>query len=258
MPVFETAQRRLFYEWNGRDSGPVLVLSHSLGASHNLWNPQIEELGERFRLLVYDQRGHGNSSHPAGAWSIAEFGRDVIELLDFLDLERVSFCGLSLGGMVGLWLGQETPDRMEKLVLANCAARIEDPGLLRSRADLIRKLGLSCIAENVLDRWFTSGFRASNPGLLAEIREMLLATKAEGYAATCDALCAMDLMKGLGEMRTPSLVIYGRHDRATPPEWTRQFAGLMPDARVIELDSAHLSNHEASAAFNAAVLEFLR
>lgn len=257
MPHFETAERRLFYQWSGSESGPVLVLSHSLGASHQVWTPQVKVLGATYRILLYDHRGHGQSSHPPGEWTIADFGQDLIELLDFLELDRVSLCGLSLGGMVGLWMGQEASERVEKLVVANCSARIEDPTLLRSRTEQIRKDGLESIAENVLDRWFTVAFRASNRETVEEIRQMLSQTTTEGYAATCEALCEMDLMDGLDRIQTPSLIIYGKHDHATPPEWTHQFAKQMPSAQMVELESAHLSNREDPEGFNAAVLDFL-
>lgn len=247
----------IHHEWAGLDSGPVLVLSHSLGASREMWKPQVDALGREFRLLLSDHRGHGKSALPPGPWSIADFGRDLLDLLDRLDLERVHFCGLSLGGMVGLWLGQEAPERVEKLVLCNCCAKIEDPSLLRGRMKQIEREGLGSIAENVLERWLTADFRAANPEKTAGIREMFLATPPKAYTETCGALCEMDLTPKLGEIQAPSLVIYGRHDLATPPAWSKAFASEMPDARLLELDSAHLSNVEAADGFNEAVAGFL-
>ena len=223
-----------------------------------MWKPQIEALGKQFRILRYDHRGHGQSSFPGETWTIADFGQDCLDLLDFLGLERVFFCGLSLGGMVGLWLGQEAPERVEKLVLANCSAKIEDPSLLRGRMELIQREGLDSIAENVIERWFTSDFRAENPDLTARIREMLLQTPNATYIATCGALCEMDLTPKLSQIETQSLVIYGKHDLATPPAWSQAFAAKIPNAKLLELDSAHLSNIEAAEAFNQAIADFLR
>jgi 3-oxoadipate enol-lactonase len=247
----------LHYRWDGRADGPGLVLSHSLGATLEMWEPQIAALGGRFRLLRYDHRGHGGSAMPGAPWTIADFGRDVISLLDELRLERVHFCGLSLGGIVGLWLGQNAPERVEKLALCNCSAVIENTDLLRGRMGLIAREGLGAIVENVLDRWLTADFRAANPGTADGIRDLILATPADGYLRACEALCTFDLRPGLSSISTPSLAIYGRHDVATPPAWTRAFAEAMPDCRIVELFSAHLSNVEAAAEFNRVLGDFL-
>lgn len=240
----------LHYRWDGQPEGPVLVLSHSLGATLEMWEPQIAALGEQFRLLRYDHRGHGRSAMPAPPWTIADFGRDLISLLDELSLDRVHYCGLSLGGIVGLWLGQNAPDRVRRLALCNCSAAIENIDLLRGRMALIKREGLGAIVENVLDRWFTAPFRAANPDIAEKIRDMVISTPSEGYLRSCEALCSFDLRPGLATIAAPSIAVFGRHDLATPPAWTRAFAEAMPDCRLVELDSAHLSNVEAAAEFN--------
>jgi len=248
----------LHYRWDGRPDGPVLVLSHSLGASHRMWEPQIAVLGQRFRLLRYDHRGHGASELPDAPWTIADFGRDVLALLDHLALDRVHFCGLSLGGIVGLWLGQHAPERLHRLALCNCSAVIENTDPLRARVALIEREGIAAIVENVLDRWLTAGFRETQPEATDRIRSLILASHPDGYTRTCEALCSFDLRPGLATMRTPALAVYGRHDLSTPPAWTRAFAEAMPDCRLVELDAAHLSNVEAAAAFNEALETFFR
>lgn len=247
----------LSYRWDGRPDGPVLVLSHSLGVSHAMWDPQIAALGEHFRILRYDLRGHGDSGLPEAPWTIDDFGRDVIGLLDELGLDEVEYCGLSIGGIIGIWLGQNAPERFSRLVLCNCSAAIENTAPLQARIEKIRAEGVPSIVEMVLDRWLTPPFRESHPEAEAAIRSLLLATGDEGYVRTCGALCRFDLRPGLGAMTTPSLAIYGKHDTSTPPEATRAFAAAMPDCRVAELDSAHLSNVEAAAEFNRVVLDFL-
>ncbi len=254
--LFQTEQLSIHYRWAGQAQGPVLVLSHSLGTSSELWTPQLERLGLTFRLLLYDHRGHGQSGLPAGErWSIEDFACDLLALLDALGLERVGFCGLSLGGMVGLWLAQQHPDRLEWLVAANTAAYTEDPSLLEGRMEQIRQWGLESIADNVVERWFTAQFRASEGTTVDRFREMLCATPREAYLATSAAVCELDLRTGLSGIDLPTLVITGNADRATPPAWGQAIAQAVPLAGYRELPAAHLSNVEAAEAFTDTVLE---
>ena len=256
-PLFGMKQNGLCYRWLGREEGPVLVLAHSLGVSSEMWAPQVEEFGSRFRLLLYDHRGHGGSDLPPAPWTIGDFGRDLLGLLDALGIGRFRYCGLSMGGIVGLWLGQNAPGRVERLALCNCSASIENPEPLRVRSEAVRREGLASIVESVLGRWFTDGYRSSRPETVEGIRKLLLDASPEGYARTCEALCDVDLRAGLAEIGVPALAVFGRHDLSTPPEWTRAFAEAMPDCRLVGLDSAHLSNVEAAGEFNRVVGEFL-
>lgn len=257
MPFYESEETRIFYRWTGREDGPVLVLSHSLGSSCELWQPQVEGLGEHFRLLLYDHRGHGESSGSSGNWSIDDFGQDLLKLLDFLKLDRVHFCGVSLGGMAGLWLAQQAPEHVDKLVVANTSAFTEDPALLKSRMELIRREGLTAIVDDVLDRWFTPAFHDSHPQVVDRFREGVLATSARSYFSTSAAICALDLRADLKAIIAPTLVIVGDQDRATPPAWGETIAAAIPGAELRSLKAAHLSSVEAAEAFNAAVARFL-
>lgn len=249
---------QLRFRWHGRESGPVLVLSHSLGTSARLWEKQLESLGADYRLLLYDHRGHGESGSSPGPWTIEDFGKDALAVIESQALDRrVHFCGVSLGGMVGLWLAQNAPERLERMVVANTSAFTEDPALLRGRLDLLKDGGLEQIAEDVLARWFTEEFREGNQEVMERFRRLLLATPVESYRLTSEAVCALDLRSGQESIRTPLLVITGRQDQATPAAWGEAIAAAVPGAQLASLEAAHLSNVEAAEAFDEAVLAFL-
>lgn len=258
--MMERLQRgdvQLAYRWAGDPAGPVLLLSHSLGASSLMWEPQIKELGKRFRLLIPDHRGHGESSVPEEVYSIEDFGRDVLAMLDQLKLQRVHFCGLSLGGMIGMWMAQHAPERIGRLVLCNTAAKIIDTGLLRDRLRLIRQHGLKAIAESVIDRWFSAPFRSAHPNVVQSAEDMFLATSATGYVNTSEAVCNLDLRDGLESIACPTLVIAGQHDLATPVAWNASIASAVAGSEFKVLDAAHLSNIESAESFNRSVESFL-
>jgi 3-oxoadipate enol-lactonase len=168
----------------GSEDAPVLVLSNSLGTTLGMWDEQAPALGERFRLLRYDHRGHGGSPVPPGPYKIEDLGRDVLVLLDRLEVERISFCGLSIGGIVGMWLAGEAPERAERLVLCCTSARFA-PDTFDSRARTARAEGVSAIADAVVERWFTPAFHTSRPDVVEWARRMLLDSPAEGYVACC-------------------------------------------------------------------------
>jgi 3-oxoadipate enol-lactonase len=257
MPYLQRNGYRIHYTWDGRPDAPVLLLSHSLGAHLGMWDPQVEALGRRFRLLRYDHPGHGSSGPRPGPASIEDSGADVLALLDELDLERVSFCGLSLGGMAGLWLGAHASDRFQRLVISSAAARIEDPTLLRERIAAIRRDGLEAIAESVLAGWFTPGFRSKYPQRVAWARRMLFSTQGDAYASSAETVCALDLRGELPRVTVPVLVLYGAEDTATPPAWNRAIQKGITGAAGRCLPAAHLVNVEAAEAFSSEVLGFL-
>jgi 3-oxoadipate enol-lactonase len=248
---------RIFYRWDGPEGLPTLVLSNSLGTTHAMWDPQIAALTEHFRVLRYDSRGHGQSDVPPGPYNIELLARDVLALLDALELERVKFCGLSIGGMVGIWLGANAAARVERLVLSNTSAHIGGSEVWNSRIETVRKSGMQALVDTVIGRWFTPRFIESSPDTIRRIREMLLSTPPEGYAACAAAVRDMDQRDLLARVAVPALVICGTHDPATPPEHARFIAERVKGARLIELDASHLSNVEAAPAYNRALLGFL-
>lgn len=248
---------RLFYRWDGEEGRPVLLLSNSLGTTLEMWDPQIPVLAGRFRVLRYDSRGHGRSDAPAGPYTIERLGRDVLALLDGLGVARASFCGLSMGGMVGMWLGVNAPERLERLVLANTSASIGAPEVWEQRIATVNTQGMAAIVPGVIDRWFTKRFQEQDPAAVERIAAMLRATDARGYAACCAAVRDMDQAQAIGAIRVPTLVIGGTHDLATPMDHSHAIVQRIAGAKLVELDAAHLANIEQAPAFTQALLDFL-
>src|SRR3989442_7962997 len=248
----------LHYGIEGPSGAPVLVLSHALGLSMAMWDPQVAALSREFRVVRYDHRGHGGSPVPAGPYRIEDLGRDVARLLDRLDLGRVSVCGLSLGGMVGLWLGANAPERVDRLVVCCTAARMPRPDDYAARATLVRAQGMAAIADTVIGRWFTPAFLTRRPDLVAGIKALLLATTPEGYAATCEALAAMDLRGDLSRINASTLVIAGAEDQSTPVDQAEEIARRIPAAELAVIpDAAHLASVEQPEPVTARILGHL-
>ncbi len=247
----------LHYLLEGPEDAPTLVLSNSLGTTLEMWDEQAPALSERFRLLRYDHRGHGSSPVRLGPYNIEDLGRDVLVLLDRLEVERFSFCGLSIGGMVGMWLAGETPERVESLVLCCTSARFA-PGTFESRAQTVRAEGVGAIADAVVERWFTPAFREGRPEVAEWARRMLLETPAEGYAGCCEAVRDADLSGRLGTISAPTLVVAGADDPAAPPEEAGLIRDSIPNASLEVIpDAAHLANIEQPEAVTQAILDHL-
>jgi 3-oxoadipate enol-lactonase len=253
----DAGDARLHYRVDGPPGAPVLVLSNSLGTDMAMWDPQVDALAQRFRVLRYDTRGHGSSSATPGPYSIERLGRDVLALLDALHIERAHFCGLSMGGMTGMWLGLHASPRLHRLVLANTAAQIGPPDNWNARIAKVRGGGMAAISQAVLERWFTPQFQAQNPDRIAWMRAMIERQPADGYVACCAAVRDMDQRDAIAGIRVPTLVIAGSGDMATPPADGRFLAERIAGAQFVELAAAHLSNLEAVAPFTAALLTFL-
>jgi 3-oxoadipate enol-lactonase len=257
MPFAKAGDLRVHYLFGGAAGAPVLAFSNSLGADLSMWEPQMLELKKRFRVLRYDTRGHGRTSVTESPYEIEQLARDVLRLLDALGFRRAHFCGLSMGGKIGMWLGAHAPERIEKLVLCNTGARIGTAEAWNARISSVHDLGMKGIAAAVTERWFTAGFRERSPGLVAAARAMLERTPPEGYVACCAAIRDSDQGAGIGGIRAPTLVIAGRHDPATPPADGRALAEGIAGARYVELEAAHLSNIEAAPDFTAELAAFL-
>lgn len=244
---------------HGRPDRPVVVLSPSLGTTGAMWAPQLPALAEWFRVVVVDHRGHGGSDVVAGPATVGEFGRDVLAALDRAGVERFAWAGLSLGGMVGMWLAAHAPGRVERLALLCTAAHLPPAAAWRERAAAVRARGTAAVAEAVVARWFTPGFISRRPGDVEAHRSMLLATPPEGYAACCDAIAAMDLRPDLAAVVAPTLVIAGADDPATPPSYAGEIAAGIAPARVeVVADAAHLANVEQPDLVTKLLVDHLR
>jgi 3-oxoadipate enol-lactonase len=248
---------RIHYQLDGSSGLPVMVLSNSLGTDLGLWEHQLPAMSARFRVLRYDTRGHGSSDAPPGPYTAEALGRDVVGLLDALRISSVHFCGISMGGMAGMWLGVHAPDRIRRLVLCNTAARFAPPELWDMRISSVRSGGMAAIAGAALGRWLSPEFQARRPDETERMRRMLLATPPHGYIACCTALRDVDLREAIGRIRARTLVVAGSKDVATPPAEGRFIAERIPGARYVELDAAHLSNIEAAGPFTEIVTGFL-
>ena len=257
MPYADVADARLNYRFDGAVGAPVVMLSNSLGTDLSMWDLQVPVLVARYRVLRYDTRGHGRSAVTPGPYTIEGLAKDALGLIDALAIERVQFCGLSMGGMVGQWIGAHAPQRVDKLILCNTTARIGSPEAYNARIDAVRSGGMAAIVDTVLARWYTSSFAEASVDAIAKTRAMLLATPADGYAACCAAIRDMDQRETARDVTAPTLVIAGEHDLATPPADGRFLAEHIPRARLTELPAAHLSNIEAADEFNVALTEFL-
>jgi len=258
MPFVEYGDLRVHYALTGAASAPVLILSNSLGTNFSMWDAQLPALEKEFRVLRYDTRGHGQTSVTPGPYTIEQLSRDVLGLLDALHLERAHFCGLSMGGMIGMWLGAHAAERFHKIVLCNTAAKIGTADTWSTRIETVRKGGMQAVASAVVERWFTPEFRASAAAIVAPALRMLENSPSEGYMACCAAIGAMDQREALAAIRVPALVIAGAKDPVTPPAEGRFLAERIPGARYAELPTAHLSNVEAPAQFTAELIRFLK
>jgi 3-oxoadipate enol-lactonase len=257
MPMIEAGDLRVCCEETGPEGAPPVVLSHSLGMDLSMWDPQAVPLSTRFRVLRYDTRGHGRTAATAGSYTIEQLARDVLRLMDALGLGRAHFCGLSLGGMIGMWLGAHAPERVHRLVLCNTGARIGTTERWNERIASVRQGGTASVAAPVLERWFSPAFRERSPGVVGRARAVLTATPSEGYAGCSAAIRDADLGGDLASIRAPTLVIGGSEDPATPPADNRRLAETIPNARYVELRASHLSCLEAAEEFTAAVAGFL-
>jgi 3-oxoadipate enol-lactonase len=253
----KAGQVRLHYLLEGRAGAPVLVLSNSLGTNLTMWEPQMPALLEQFQVLRYDGRGHGQSTVTPGPYSIAQLTGDVVALMDYLEIGRAHFCGLSMGGMIGMWLGTHVGRRLDRLVLCNTAAKIGTAEGWNARIARVQGEGMAAIVPGVVDVWFTRDFQNYAQLQVGRVRDMLLASPPQGYIANCEAVRDMDQRDAIATVAVPTLVIAGQHDTSTPPEAGRFIADKIAGARFVELNAAHLSNWEVAQAFTSQLVNFL-
>jgi 3-oxoadipate enol-lactonase/4-carboxymuconolactone decarboxylase len=258
MPFAVSEGCRIYYRLEGAPGGPPLVLVHSLGTDHGMWNPQMPALLRRFRVLRLDLRGHGASDAPSGEYTIPQLGRDVLAVTNAVGVARFAYGGLSLGGMIGQWLGANAGDRIDRMVLANTSPRMADPGLFEIRRTTVLEKSMSAIEGLVMQRFFSARMLSSGSAAVESIRTTLLATSPVGYAGCCAAIRDMDQRPALAAIHAPVLVIAGDQDVSTP--WAGHgdvLAGGIPGARAVHLAAAHLSNVERPSSFAAALFDFL-
>ena len=242
----------------GDAEAPALILCHPLGARLAVWDALAPALTQKFRLIRFDARGHGESSVPAGPYTLADLGGDVLAVMDGLDVAQAHFLGLSMGGVIGQWLMIFAPDRLNKLVLANTASHFPDAAGWNARIRAARGPGMAALAPAIIERWLSPDFRVARPETAAAIEDMLLASNPRGYAACCAALRDADLRDAVRSAPSrPTLVIVGDADASAPPARGAALAASLPDARLVTLKSAHLSCVEAETAFLSAVMAFL-
>jgi 3-oxoadipate enol-lactonase len=258
MPDIKTDDGCIIHaEVEGPNNAPVLMLSNSLGTNLHMWDQQVAPFTRHFRLLRYDRRGHGKSGAPKGPYTMERLGRDVIAVLDGFGIAKINWCGLSMGGMVGMWLGANAGNRIDKLILSNTSSYFPDKTMWDGRIKLVRDKGLEAIVDANMERWFTKEFRDRAPPELAKIRAMFLATKVEGYIGCGEAIRDMDHRPLLSKINAPTLVIAGRQDPATPLEGNEFIKAHIPGAKIAVLEAAHIANMEQPQVYADTVIGFL-
>jgi 3-oxoadipate enol-lactonase len=243
---------------DGPDHAPPLLLLHSLGSDSSMWDPQARALAGDHRVVRLDTRGHGAAPAPPGPYTLADLGRDVVDVADALGLGTFHLAGLSLGGLTALWVAVHHGDRLRSLTAANTAARVGSAAGWQDRIDAVRRHGLTGIRDDVLARFFAPGFATAQPAAWAQAQRAFVAADDDGYAACCAALADADLRDDVGRITTPTLVVGGREDLATPPDQAEDLAAAVPGSRLVVLDgAAHLSNLDRPEAFTEALRQHL-
>jgi 3-oxoadipate enol-lactonase len=260
MPTLSLPDGDLYYQLEGSDTAPVLLLSNSLGTHLGMWDTQIPALTENFRVLRYDTRGHGKSLVTEGPYSIRQNGLDALALLDALNIQRASFCGLSMGGLIGQWLILNAPQRLNRVVLCNTAARIASPEVWNPRIEAVLRDGttaMHALRAATISRWFTSQYAGKQPDTVNRLVQMLATTSPVGYAANCAAVRDADFREQIAKADIPVLIVCGTQDPVTSVADGQFLADAIKGAELVELQAAHLSNVEADETFTTKVLSFL-
>ncbi|RZA19570.1 MAG: 3-oxoadipate enol-lactonase [Lysobacteraceae bacterium] len=256
MPFLALPTHRLHYRIDG-DAGPWLLFCNSLGTDLHMWDAQVPALAERFRVLRYDRRGHGRSSTPPPPYSLADLGGDALALLDALGIQRAHFCGLSIGGLVGQWLGMHAGVRFGKIVVCATAAKIGSVESWNARIEQVQAHGMATLASATAERWFTPSFNTDHADAVARTLASFVAVSVDGYTGCCAALAGADLRGEMARVAVPLLAISGDDDPVCPPHDLQAIADGVADGRHLVLPGRHIMNIESATAFNAALLEFL-
>lgn len=257
MPICISQDAHIHYQTFGDANAPAVIFSNSLGTNDQMWQAQIDALQHDHFVICYDTRGHGRSSAPQGPYTLQQLGQDVIELLDHLEIQRASFCGISMGGLTGQWLAIQYPHRFQHLVISNSAAKVGQESAWRERAALVRQQGLRQIAETAASRWFSDGFIQNHHAVVEKLSQDLAAGSAEGYASCCEALAEADLREQIQQISIPTLIIAGAKDPVTTVADAEFMQQRIQDSQMIRLDASHISNIEAADAFNQALRAFI-
>ncbi|MDR7093230.1 3-oxoadipate enol-lactonase [Hydrogenophaga laconesensis] len=257
MATIETRGELFNVALDGPAGAPAIMLSNSVGTTLNMWDGQLQNLVERFRVVRYDVRGQHKASRATGEFTLEQLGRDAIALLDELDIRSAHWCGVSMGGVIGQWIAIHEPSRLRSLVLANTAPYLGPPQKWQDRIESVRKGGTASIAEASVLRWFTEPFRQSHPATVQAAKEQLIGTRDSCYIGCAAALRDLDLRAQVERIAAPTLIIGGTHDLATPIADSHFLHASIKGSRLIELNAAHLSNIEQCEAFNLALHEFL-
>ena len=248
---------RMTYDVAGAERAPVVVLHHPLATNLSIWDEITPVLAGKYRVVRFDARGHGQTEAPKGPYTFETLAADVVGLMDHLKIKTADFLGLSMGGMVGQWLGANAPERFGKIILSNTACHYPDPTNWLTRIKAVKEGGIAAVADTVIAGWLTADFREREPQIAANMKAMLLASPVQGYLACCEALSTLDQRALLPKIKSPTLVIAGRHDTATPVAAGELIRSQIPGASLTILDAAHISNVEQPHAFTDAVVGFL-
>ena len=258
MPTFTSNDAQINYQTFGDAANPALIFSNSLGTNFKMWQAQIDFFQQDFFVICYDTRGHGASSAPQGPYSIDQLGQDVVNLLDHLNVEKATFCGISMGGLTGQWLAIHRPERFNQVVVCNTAAKIGQEQAWNDRAALVREQGLQPIASTAASRWFTEPFIQSNATVINNLQNDLAAGSAEGYASCCEALAKADVREQLKDISVPVLVVAGQQDPITTVADAQFMVERIANSHLFEINASHISNVELSNEFNQAVKQFIK
>ena len=256
MPSLELPTHRLHYRIDG-DAGPWLLFCNSLGTDLHMWDAQVPALSQRFRVLRYDRRGHGQSTAPPPPYALSDLGGDVIALLDALEIDRAHFCGLSIGGLVGQWLGIHAGHRFDRIVVCATAAKIGSAENWAARIAQVRAEGLAPLREATAERWFTPTFNAEHADVVARVLERFVEVSVDGYNGCCAALADADLRDDIARIANPLLAISGDDDPVCTPSDLQVIADAVKDGHHLTLPGRHIVNIESASTFNAALLRFL-